>query len=161
MKVVLNASPIISLSKVTQFTILKRLFTEVLVPQTVSHEILVTGKGRAGAKELSQAIREGWIEARGAKDRLAVKALQRALGHGESEAIVLALEEGADFVILDEIRARREAVRMGMGVMGTLGILKRAKELSLVKEELKTILQKLKLAGFRVSKVVEQDFLKS
>lgn len=160
MKVVLNTGPIISLSSVNHFAILKRLFADVLIPQAVSDEVLTLGKGKIGSEELDQALQEGWIKARKLKDQLTVKALQKTLGRGESEAIVLSLEEQADFVMIDETKARKEALRMGLDVIGTLGILKQAKELGLVKEDLKTILEELKLTGFRVSKTVERDFLK-
>lgn len=160
MKAVLNAGPIISLSKISQFMVLKKVFDEILVPEAVSYEILSKGKGKIGSKELTQALQAGWIKVRKAKDQLAVKALQKVLGRGESEAIILALEEKADFVVIDETKARREAIRMGVDVIGVLGILKRAKGLGLVKEDLKTILRKLKAAGFRVSRAMEQDFLK-
>jgi len=35
---------------------------------------------------------------------------------GESEAIVLAIELEADYVILDDFAARKEAVRLGLNV---------------------------------------------
>ena len=159
MKAVLNAGPIISLSKIKLFAVLKNVFDEILVPEAVSQEVLSKGQGKAGSQELEQAIQEGWIKTKKAQDHLAVRALQRFLGRGESEAIIVALEEQADFVVIDEGKARREAVRMGADVIGTLGVLKRAQELDLVKEDLKTVLRKLKRAGFRVSRAVEQDFL--
>jgi len=37
---------------------------------------------------------------------------------GESEAIVLAIELEADYVILDDFVARKEAVRLGLNVKG-------------------------------------------
>ncbi len=159
MKAVLNAGPIISLSRIRYFRVLEKIFDEILVPESVFKEVLGKGKRRIGSKELGQALKKGRITVGKVRDRLAVKALQRFLGQGESEAIILALEEQADFAVIDERKARKEAVRMGVGVIGTLGVLKRAKELSLIKEDLKTVLRKLKVAGFRVSRAVEREFL--
>lgn len=46
-----------------------------------------------------------------------------ALHRGELEAIVLARELKADFVLLDDHLARKKAKRMGLKVIGTLGVL--------------------------------------
>ena len=51
--------------------------------------------------------------------------LNRRIGMGESEAIVLAIELEADYVILDDFAARKEAVRLGLNVKGTLGIIRK------------------------------------
>ncbi|WP_396642737.1 hypothetical protein [Methylomonas sp. 2B] len=56
------------------------------------------------------------------KDRLLKGALGR-LHQGELEAIMLAQELSADFVILDDLLARRKAQRLEIKVMGTLGVL--------------------------------------
>ena len=39
------------------------------------------------------------------------------------EAIVLAQEIAADYVVLDDLLARRKAQRLGLSVIGTLGLL--------------------------------------
>lgn len=52
--------------------------------------------------------------------------VQGALGRlhqGELEAIVLAQEIAADYVVLDDLLARRKAQRLALDVIGTLGIL--------------------------------------
>jgi len=45
------------------------------------------------------------------------------LHQGELEAIILAQELSADFVILDDLLARRKAQRLEINVIGTLGLL--------------------------------------
>ena len=52
--------------------------------------------------------------------------LPRALHKGEVEAISLARELGADWVLIDERKASREAESRGLRVAGTLGILEEA-----------------------------------
>ena len=52
--------------------------------------------------------------------------VQGALGQlhqGELEAIVLVQELSADFVVLDDLLARRKAQRLEINVIGTLGLL--------------------------------------
>jgi len=49
--------------------------------------------------------------------------LPKTLHKGEAEAISLARELGADWVLIDERKASREAESRGLRVAGTLGIL--------------------------------------
>lgn len=58
--------------------------------------------------------------------------LRASLGAGESEAISLALERGAEDLIVDERAARRLAEDLGLRVIGTLGILLAAKRKGLI-----------------------------
>jgi hypothetical protein len=47
---------------------------------------------------------------------------------GEAESIVLALEQNADLILLDEKEGRRAAQRQGLRVLGVVGVLLAAKE---------------------------------
>ena len=53
------------------------------------------------------------------------------LAAGEAEAIALAVESGANLIVLDE-RGRRAAQRLGLPVIGTLGVLIAAKDRGLL-----------------------------
>jgi uncharacterized protein len=53
--------------------------------------------------------------------------LRASLGPGESEAIALALEVSAAWLIVDDRAARRLAQALGLTVIGTLGVLLAAK----------------------------------
>ena len=62
-----------------------------------------------------------------------------SFGPGEHEVISLALELGAERVILDEHPARRLATSLGLRVIGTVGLLLSAKDrgfLASIKPEL-------------------------
>jgi ribosomal protein S18 acetylase RimI-like enzyme len=66
------------------------------------------------------------------------------LGAGEREAIALALELGADAILLDDRPARRVAEAAGLNVVGTLGLLLEAKRVGLlasVRPELDKLLE--------------------
>jgi predicted nucleic acid-binding protein len=70
--------------------------------------------------------------------------LRRRLGAGEREALALAIELRADWIILDDLPARRAAETNGLKVIGTLGTLlagKRAGLLKSIRQELDALLR--------------------
>lgn len=60
------------------------------------------------------------------------RALRRDLDPGESESIALALELGADLILLDEHDGRRLAQQQGLKPMGVVGVLLLAKQRGLL-----------------------------
>jgi predicted nucleic acid-binding protein len=48
MKVIVNATPLIALSKINQLELLKQLFDEVIVPRSVYYEVIVKGANKVG-----------------------------------------------------------------------------------------------------------------
>jgi predicted nucleic acid-binding protein len=54
------------------------------------------------------------------------------LDDGEAETLVLAQEQNADLVIIDEKCGRRYAGQLGLPVTGTIGILLKAKKQGLI-----------------------------
>jgi predicted nucleic acid-binding protein len=127
---------------------LRKKYKEVLIPQAVWEEVVVEGEGQLGAQEIKASK---WIKVEEVKDRSLVRFLQAALDRGESEAIVLAKERGADLVLLDEKDARRAAERIGLRVLGTLGLLiwaKREGHINSLRKQLEALQGK---AQFRIS----------
>lgn len=107
----------------------------------------------AGAREVSEA---DWIEIVEVSDKSAVEELKGELDKGESEAIVLAKELGAEWLLLDERLARQKAQALGFKVIGTLGILLRAKEMGLI-ENVKPEMDQLRAQGIRISRRVYEQ----
>lgn len=112
MRVVSNASPLIFLSKLGELELLAQCFAEVCIPDAVHVEV--------GDLPLPDFVQVQSISEFG---QHYVAGSIGALHAGELEAMVLAQETGADFVLLDDLRARQKAKRKGLGVIGTLGIL--------------------------------------
>ena len=82
------------------------------------------------------------------------RALEKDIDAGESEAIVLAIEQPAELLLLDDKFARTVAVNMGVTIMGTVGILIWAKQAGLIpslQDELQKLMQQ---ANFRLGKHV-------
>ena len=145
--VIADSSCLIALSKIGELKLLEGLFSHIFVPQAVYQEVVIRGEGRPGSKEVLSAT---WIKVQNINDRLAVDALRLQLGIGESEAIVLAIEMKADFIILDDWRARQAAVELKLPVIGTVAILTKAAEKGYLPDLAKT-LESLKLVGFHFS----------
>ena len=117
--------------------ILLQIFGRIIIPEAVYNEVVVRGKGRAGAEEVKNA---DWIEIQKVQNKLAVKTLRLNLGFEESEVIALASEHKADFIILDDWKARQTAKELGLPVIGTVAILQKAVEKGII-DNLPTILK--------------------
>jgi len=101
-RVVLDSSVVIALSALGYFDKLKGIFSEVLTPRAVYEEICVKGRGLIGERELSEAVNAGLVVVKDVKNRLLVNALLDPLALGEAETIALAVEENADYVVIDD-----------------------------------------------------------
>lgn len=106
------------------------------------------GNGQAGVEDIKSA---SWIETASVSNNEFVLALQRELDAGESEAIVLALEKKADFLLIDERLGREVAQYFGVHCVGLLGILTEAKHRGEI-DAVKPILDLLRgRAAYRIS----------
>jgi predicted nucleic acid-binding protein len=112
MKIVLNTSPIIFLSKVEALRLLADVSDEIYTPTAV-------------VNELHEYTPPSFIEVVTVSATGAAY-VQGALGRlhqGELEAIILAQEKMADYVVLDDLLARRKAHSLAIDVIGTVGLL--------------------------------------
>ena len=90
-----------------------------------------------------------------------VKVLQRDLDEGEAEAIALALQQKAEWTLLDEREGRKVAKALGLRVTGVLGILARAWQHGQLPSLKEAIVELREEAGFRISEELYTDLLKS
>ena len=138
--VVADSTCLIGLSKIGHLEILRHLFG----PPAVFREVVVSGSDRPGAAEVDLAE---WIQTCRVADQLAVNTLRLNLGAGESEAIVLASEQSADFIIIDDWQARQVAFGLSLPVIGTVAVLAKAEEKGLIGDLASTI-EGLRKSGF-------------
>ncbi|MEK7399657.1 MAG: DUF3368 domain-containing protein [Candidatus Poribacteria bacterium] len=132
-----NASPLIALDQINQLNLLRRLFSRILVPPAVVREVSPT------------VSLPNWITQRALMQTIGSQILNATLDPGESEAISLALEIGS-IVILDERHGRRIAQSLGIGVIGTLGILLKSKQRGFI-ASVKPYIDQLMAYDFRIS----------
>lgn len=111
-----DASPLIALQQIDRLALLERLYERIDVPPAVAREVTPT------LPRLPP-----WITVRTLAQPMSALVLEATLAPGESEAISLARETGARLLILDDLAARRLAFALGFGVIGTAGVVVRAK----------------------------------
>jgi len=151
MIIVSNTTPLIGLATIGRFEILRQLFGEVYIPKAVYDEAVTVGREDGGAKrEVSEA---SWIKVVEIQDRLAVEVLLDELDLGEAEAIVLARELDAEWVLMDEKKGRRKLSQLEIQKIGTVGILLKAKQVGLIKT-IRKDLEQLREKGFSISQPV-------
>lgn len=156
MVVVSNSTPLIALSKIGLFELLKDYFGEIIIPNEVYEEVVTRGGHLFGAREVSNS---DWVKVVKAENRLAIDSLSVHLGKGEAEAIILAKEKNA-LLIIDDKDGRTMAANLGVPVTGTVGLLKLFAEDG--KIQLKKTLDDLMASGFRLSmkeyeKIIKND----
>jgi uncharacterized protein len=93
MIIVSDTSPLSALITVNQADLLRLIFGEVIIPNTVRSELL---RFHANLPE--------WLRGEAAADVELVDRHCEVVDRGEAEAIVLAKEVGADFILIDERR---------------------------------------------------------
>lgn len=123
MTVICNATPLINFAVINRLDILQATFERIVIPQAVYDE--TTGSGFPSTQFVLQAIASGWLQVRPVATIAPTSPVE--LDDGEREAIALALEIGEGRILLDEREARQVAQRLGLQVIGTLGILLLAK----------------------------------
>lgn len=157
MKVVADASVLISLSTIQQLPLLTERFPQgILIPQAVWREVVAQGGDRPGALDVAAAP---WITVLPGVTSGINQLLQAELEEGEAEAIALAHALSADLVLLDERDARRAAGRLGLRTLGAIGILIWAKQSGRL-PALKPMLDALRRQGkFRISPALYEQAL--
>ena len=150
--IISDASPLIVLLKTNKLSILKELFQKIIIPEAVHKEIT--------AKEHEKTIfnKIEWIETRKIRNTDLTTLLEKLIDRGEAEAIVLAKELKATLLI-DDAKARKHAKLLNINIIGTLGLLKIAKNRGLIPSVKKTI-DNMLAEGYYIEDKLVQKILK-
>jgi len=121
--VIANNTPLVALWVLGRLDILRDLYGEVLIPDTVSEEFLAVERGQRESALASAP----WVVATPLGNPQHVLAYS-GLDQGEAAVLALAEERQAALVIMDERKGRRYAQRLGIPVAGTVAVPLLAKE---------------------------------
>ena len=140
-----DSSPLIGLARIGQLGLLPKLANRIVVPAAVHAEVTAARADAPGAAEVAA---QAWIEVQEA-DPMIVAPLLILVGRGEAEAIALAQRESAAVLLVDDLRARKLAQRLGLRRMGTVALLGQAKREGLI-PKLKPALDALVAQGIYI-----------
>lgn len=157
MIVVSDASPLTNLAAIGRVEILRRVYGRVLAPEGVAEE-LREGERRGDHPPIVGVL--DWLEIHEVQNWGEVTRLREDLDRGEAEAIVLASEKRADFLLMDERAGRRLAAERGLATVGLIGTLLAAKNQGFITAVRPLLDQLIEVAGFWVDRQLYHDVLR-
>lgn len=150
---IVNTSPLISLTKAGYSGLLADAGAEIVVPDIVRSEILA-GREDDPARLLLESgfgsmgvIEPDW------------RVAEWRLGAGETAVLSLALSQPGTRVVIDDRAARRCARVLGVPMIGTIGVVVRARRDGRV-GSLREAFERLVQAGFWLSPALSQTLLR-
>jgi predicted nucleic acid-binding protein len=154
--VVSDTSALSNLALVKHLWLLEAIYRTVIIPEVVASELIASSNST-----ISAIPKLSWIQTQSLANAQLANQLQRERGldAGEANAIALALELQADDLLIDERLGRQEALRLGLSIIGILGILLVAKQRSLIPQVQPVMDALINNAGFRVSAQLYQRIL--
>lgn len=150
---IFNATPLISLAILGRLDLLDKLFSLVVVPESVAKE--VTTPDKPFSEELARFVKD---KIRACRNKDLVQLFAFNLDAGESEVLALYYEIENAIVVVDEEKARKLALRKEIPFIGTLGLLVLAKRNGLI-PEVKSLLDLLIEREIRIGKKVYKKVL--
>ncbi|MGM0579975.1 MAG: DUF3368 domain-containing protein [Bacteroidota bacterium] len=125
--VIADAGPIFSLAIVNELELLNQLFNEIKISKAVWDEIALD-KSTEFYNKISLFFKDKVSNIKGFNE------LTFVMDYGESESVILYKELNAEFLLIDDKKARNIAENFDINCIGTLGILSVAKDKGLIKE---------------------------
>ena len=141
--VVVDSTCLIGLEQIGRLDLLPNLFEPICAPPEVQRE---------------SGFSYEWLRIEAPANPNLVSALKVMVDDGEAEAIALAVERNWK-IVLDDRRARDLAQRLGLKIIGTVGILVRAKRSGLL-PWIKPLLNELTETGFHLSEDLKREALR-
>ncbi len=153
MIIVADSSPLISFAIIEQLSLLQKLFSNIILPETVFRESTMHDKPYSNL--LRTYFEHNIVKV---KDRLIVQVLSNSIDLGEAEAIALGLEQKINNILIDDYKGRQQALLNGLQPIGTIGVLIQAKRTKLI-DAIKPLLDKLIQHEIRISTNLYQKAL--
>ena len=143
--IISDTSCLILLDKIGELEILNKLFGTIITTDEVSNEFGLP--------------LPWWIKIQNPTDKIYQTIIEATLDKGEASAIALAIELDDCLLIIDDLKGRKFAYKIGLNIMGTIGVIVDAKLAGII-PSVKSILLKIKSTNFRITKELEAIILK-
>ena len=150
MIVVSDSGPLNYLIWIEAVDTLPQLYETVVIPEAVQRE-LSHPKAPVKVRQWVASLPD-WVSVQSPKVLLAL-----SVDIGEQEAISLAVEIGADLILLDDRNGREAAEAQELSVTGTLGVLRQAALRGLI--DFADVLMRLSQTNFRASPELMRSLL--
>lgn len=154
MIVVSDTGPLNYLILIEQIDILGQLYGEVVIPPAVQDEML----DRLAPDSVRAWIDDPppWLEVR-TPGRIDER-IDPALDEGEREAISLIQNSsGQSLLLIDDLPGRIEATRLGLEIIGTLGVILVAHKRGLL--DIREAIKRLRMTSFKANEALLSHFL--
>src|SRR3989338_10971633 len=148
-RAVSDTGPIIHLSEINLIKVFD-IFSEVAIPEEVEKE-LKNSKILLFKKIKILKLLPDF------KDKVKILTNQENLDLGEAFAIVLAMQEKADYFLTDDLNARNIAIKYNLQVHGTVGIILRAFREKIIDK--KTAIEKVNELHAKSSLFITKDLV--
>jgi predicted nucleic acid-binding protein len=152
---VINASPLIFLSRSGNLELLHGFAKSIWLPEPVFKEILARGSNDPTVQAVQQTA---WLIERPVTD-IPIEILEWRLGKGESSVLALAMESNNE-AIIDDLQGRKCAASLNIPVRGTLGIVLTAKRREMIPAARPVIEDMMKAGLYLSKKVLDQALAK-
>ena len=125
MTVISNSSPLIALSRVGILFVFRDLFGKVYIPDTVWRETVLQSSCNVQKENILKAADDGFVIV---ETPTVNRSFRRTIDSGERGVLNLAFNKNADILIIDDKKARNEAMEIGFRVAKTSTLLRRAEK---------------------------------
>lgn len=143
--VISDTSTLIILHKINELNILKQVYGELITTPEI-------------AEEFGEKLPD-WINVQSVTDEKYQRFLETQVDRGEASAIALAAEFEDVTLLLDDLKARKLAQKLKLKTTGALGVIHKAKQMSII-PKVKPLIDKLLLTNFRISDNIIDEILK-
>lgn len=143
--VISDTSTLILFHKIDEFNLLEKVYGEIITTQEI-------------AEEFGEDLPD-WIKVQAVSDKKYQDFLETQLDVGEASAIALAAEFDDVLLLLDDLKARKLATQLKFKITGVLGVIHKAKQLSII-DKVKPFIDKLLLTDFRIADSIIEEILK-
>ena len=142
--VISDTSTLILFQKIEELDLLQKVYGELITTPEI-------------AKEYGDKLPE-WIKIESVSDVKYQEFIETQVDWGEASAIALAKEYDDVLLLLDDLKARKLAIRLNFKITGALGIIHKAKQKGLI-NKVKPLIDKLLLTNFRISERILEEIL--